>query len=87
MKAIEALKQINEIFPEYIAIAKDKDGQVNIYTTLEISSDIYVDCWTYKFKYAHCRYLSENFASKIELDSYDWTKCIITINDLKNELN
>ena len=85
MKAIEALKQINEIFPEYIAIAKDSDNEVHVYTSeiLEISNDD--NCWQLGNLYANYKKVSEKFASKIEWELYDWTKCIVTLNDIQNE--
>ena len=85
MKAIEALKQINEIFPEYIAIAKDADNEVCVYTSeiLEISNDD--NCWQLGNLYANYKKVSESFANKIEWELDDWTKCIVTLNDIQNE--
>jgi len=90
MKAIEALKQINAIFPNYIAIAKDKinDGQVYAYETLNVDANQVNGYWYFSSfgkKDLIANRLSPDFASKIEWDSEDWTKCIVTLNDIQDE--
>lgn len=85
MKVIEALKQINTIFSEYVAIAKDEDGNVYAHNKFELEVSKIRGYWyspTGNHKWIE---VSESFASKIEWDSDDWTKCIATLNNIQNE--
>lgn len=86
MKAIEALKQINAIFSEYVAIAKDRDGNICVYNTFHLKIDSSENMWCLKFSDDDYKDVSNSFAKQIEWDSDDWTKCIATLNDIENEM-
>lgn len=89
MKAIEALKHINEIFPKYVALAKDENGEIYTHITEKIHPDNISLFWCggYNGDPKGWILIGEKFANKIEWESDDWTKCIVTINDLQDELN
>lgn len=85
MKAIEALKQINAIFSEYVAIAKDKEGEVFVHNTTKLDSSMFKGFWFAPVNYHKWMRVSDSFAKQIEFNSDDWTKCIVTLKDIKNE--
>ena len=80
MKAKDLLKEIIKAYPDVVAIAQDFNGEVFIYNN-EIPKPMNYT-WTSKGYYE--QFSHENF---IEWDSENCKENIITINDLKDELN
>jgi len=78
MKAKDILKEIVKAYPDVVAIARDESNIVYGYFNFMPHQQ---DCDWHNFD----KSLQINFEDFIEWDSEDWTKCIVTINDLQDE--
>ena len=80
MKAKDLLKEIVKAYPDVVAIARDKSGDVFIYKHF-IPKWLWDGCWDNTDN----NFIDFSIPLILEWNSQDWTECIVTINDLQNE--
>ena len=85
MKAKELLKEIVKAYPDVVAIAQYSDKTVYvIFEYIPFLDDFEAD-YEWLIVNGCCKIF--NLSNIIEWDSENWKENIITINDLKDELN
>jgi len=84
MKAKQLLQYVNELFPDIVAIAKDSNGDVYFYTSIDIEYFSSSGVWRAD---SSCNYLKHNplHNKDIEWESEDWKKCIEILTTNNNE--
>lgn len=75
MKAKTLLQYVNELFPDIVTIAKDGNGDVYFYNSIDIEAYINSGVWRAD---SYCNYIKHNplYNKDIEWESENWYECI-----------